>query len=330
MSAVRLVTVSAGEAGLRLDRWFRRHYPDVPHGRLQKLLRGGQVRVDGGRVQANTRLEEGQAIRVPPLKDGAPKPGKAPARPPTPADVAALQAAVLHRDDDVIVLNKPAGLAVQGGTRTVRHLDAMLDGLRFGAATRPRLVHRLDKDTSGALLLARHVDAAAALAAAFRRRQVRKLYWALVVGEPPARSGRIDEGLAKRRQSGREAVEATGAGRSAVTLYRRIDTAGGPITWLALSPLTGRTHQLRVHCAHLGTPVLGDRKYGGAGADLAAKDLADAGLAAGLHLHARAVDFPHPAGGRLEVAAPLPHHMAASFAALGFDSGGASADAALA
>ncbi len=316
MTGLSLVTVGADEAGLRLDRWFRRRYPDVPHGRLQKLLRGGQVRVDGARAQAGTRLEAGQSVRVPPLGTRASSPRKSTPRPPSATDLAALETTILHRDNDVIVINKPPGLAVQGGTRTVRHLDAMLDGLRFGSSERPRLVHRLDKETSGALVLARHANAAAALAAAFRAHTVRKLYWALVVGDPPEREGRIDEALAKRRRGSLEAVEATAAGRDAATLYRRIDTAGGKITWLALTPLTGRTHQLRVHCAHLGAPIVGDRKYGGAAAALAG-----AGIAAGLHLHARSIALPHPNGGSLEATAPLPDHMAAAFSFLGFDSG---------
>jgi 23S rRNA pseudouridine955/2504/2580 synthase len=315
----RLATVAAEDAGLRLDRWFRRHYPKVPHGRLQKLLRGGQIRVDGGRVQANTRLMEGQSVRVPPLGERANGPRKVPVRAPSAADMAVLERAVLHRDDDVIVLNKPPGLAVQGGTRTHRHLDAMLDGLCFGSSERPRLVHRLDKDTSGALLLARHRQAAAALTSAFRGKAVRKLYWALVAGAPTNREGRIDEELAKRLRGEREAVEATKSGRAAATLYRQIETAGGKITWLALTPLTGRTHQLRVHCAHLGTPVVGDRKYGGPAAALAGE-----GIASGLHLHARSIALPHPNGSRLDVTAPLPDHMAATFSFLGFDAGGGS------
>ena len=316
MTGPRLVIVAADEAGLRLDRWFRRHYSDIPHGRLQKLLRGGQVRIDGGRVEASTRVKKGQSVRIPPLETRTNAPRTAPVQPPSAADLAALEETVLHRDDDVIVLNKPPGLAVQGGTRTVHHLDAMLDGLRFGASDRPRLVHRLDKATSGVLVLARHANAAAALAAAFRAHTVRKLYWALVFGEPPERAGRIDEALAKRRHGDREAVEATQTGRDAATLYRQIETAGGKITWLELTPLTGRTHQLRVHCTHLGVPILGDRKYGGAAAALSGD-----GIAAGLHLHARSIALPHPNGGRLDVTAPLPDHMAATFSFLGFDAG---------
>ena len=323
---VRTHEVAGDETGLRLDRWFRRHFPDVPHGRLEKLLRTGQVRVDGARAKANLRLAEGQAIRVPPLGERA-----APVRTRTPqvpaaADVRALQAAVLHRDDALIVLDKPPGLAVQGGTKTHRHIDAMLDALRFGAAERPRLVHRLDKDTSGVLVLARTAAAARALTAAFRRKEVKKLYWALVVGAPKPAAGSIELALAKRGSPGGEKVVAAEDGKRAVTLYRTLETWGGRLSWLALSPLTGRTHQLRAHCASFGIPILGDGKYGGRSAFPEGS-----GLARGLHLHARAISVPHPGGGSLRIEAPPPAHMVETFAFLGFDPlrTGARADEAL-
>ncbi len=266
MSEIRIIAVAADEAEIRLDRWFRRHFPEVSHGRLEKLLRTGQIRLDGRRAAAGDRVAAGQGVRIPPLGE-PPQPAAAPLPfVPRPGDEAMLRDAVLHRDDAVMVINKPAGLAVQGGTGTERHLDALLDALRFGASERPRLVHRLDKDTSGVLVLARSVAAAARLAAAFRGQDVRKVYWALTVGVPKPRQGRIDLPLAKLPGRGGERVVADADGKYAVTYYRTIAYAGDKIAWLALEPVTGRTHQLRAHAAAIGTPILGDGKYGGAAA----------------------------------------------------------------
>ncbi len=270
----------------------------------------------GVAAEANTRLLAGQEIRIPPLPEGpAPEP-RAP-RPVSAEDARMLERLVLWRDDSVIALDKPHGLAVQGGPRLVRHLDAMLDALRFGQAERPRLVHRLDRDTSGVLLLARSPAAAAKLAAAFRGRDAEKTYWAVVVGRPVPAEGRIDLPLARQagprgeRTAPAEAGE-EGAAR-AITDFRTLDAAQRRAAWLELRPLTGRTHQLRVHCAQgLGTPILGDGKYGGAAAHIE-------GLPPLLHLHARALRLPHPEGGMLEVAAPLPPHMQETFAFFGFD-----------
>lgn len=317
--SVQTLEVLPEDAGSRLDRWFKRHFPEVPHGRLEKLLRTGQVRVDGARVKANLRLRAGQAVRVPPLGERAAAPQKKPVPPQDEADLAALRESILHRDDSVIVLNKPPGLAVQGGSKTRRHIDGMLDGLRFGAQERPRLVHRLDKDTSGVLVLARGGLAARALTAAFKHGDAKKVYWALVAGRPEPASGRIDQALAKRGGAGGEKVVGDDGGKRAVTLYRTIEVAGGEsaggrLSWLALSPLTGRTHQVRAHCALHGVPILGDGKYGGKQAFPEG-----AGIARGLHLHARAIELPHPDGGVLRAQAPLPPHMAETFAALGFD-----------
>ncbi len=318
MSGVVTIEVSSEEDGLRLDRWFKRRHPEVTHARLSKLVRTGQVRVDGARAKTGVRLNAGQHVRVPPLGPYASSPK--PSRPGLPDGMAAeLLARVLYRDDAVIALNKPPGLAVQGGTKTVHHLDAMLDSLTFGAAERPRLTHRLDKDTSGVLILGRTARSAAALTAAFRRHEVNKIYWALVVGVPKPRIGRIALSLAKHAgRGGRERMVADESGRAALTEYRVIETAGKRAAWLALAPHTGRTHQLRAHCAALGTPILGDRKYGGA---LAA--LPGAAAAPGLHLHARSIELPRPDGaGRLRVVAPLPDHMRETWRRLGFDPGG--------
>lgn len=315
MSNVQNITVTADEADIRLDRWFRRHFSELGHGRLEKLLRTGQIRVDGGRSKSSTRLEAGQVIRVPPLGALTTVPVKrAPPRLEE-AELKALHAMVIHRDDDVLALNKPPGLAVQGGSGLKQHLDAMLDGLRFDSSERPRLVHRLDKDTSGVLVLARTAYAATKLAAAFRGRDAEKIYWALVVGMPRPRTGKIVSSLAKRGAKGdQKMAETDEGGQRAVTEYRVIDEAGTRMAWLELKPQTGRTHQLRVHCASLGTPILGDGKYGGPDAFVDGI----AGLQ-GMHLHARALRIPHPRSGILKLEAPLPDTMLSTWKFLGFD-----------
>ncbi len=312
MTGVQTVTVQPQDGAGRLDRWFRRHYPQLTHGRLEKLLRTGQVRVDGKRARAGDPVAPGQAIRVPPLPT-APPPAGGPAA--NPRDIALLRDTVIYRDESAIVLNKPAGLAVQGGTNTPRHVDALLDGLRFDTDERPRLVHRLDKDTSGVLLIARSAAAAAFYTRAFRDKTTRKIYWAIVAGLPAPPQGRINLALAKAGGSGRERVHADAEdGKSAITYYRVIDHAGDRASWLALLPVTGRTHQLRAHCAALGTPILGDGKYGGNAAHLP-------GVAAAhrLHLHARSLEIPQPHGGTLRVTAPLPPHMRQMWEFFGFD-----------
>jgi len=311
----REIAVAAAEAEMRLDRWFRNHFPDLTHGHVEKLLRTGQIRVDGRRVKAGHRLVEGDRVRVPPL-DVAPAPAVAKAKPVAPDDAALLKAAVLYRDDDIIAIAKPPGLAVQGGSGTHRHLDAMLDALRFGKPERPRLVHRLDRDTSGVLLLARSAAAAARLAGAFKRRETRKIYWALVAGVPVPRAGTIDLPLAKGGGPGqRERMRIDRvSGDRAITRFETLDTAGRKVAFLALAPVTGRTHQLRAHCAAIGHPILGDRKYGGT----AFPELGPA--IDSLMLHAREISLPPGDGGRgLTVVAPLPKAMRATWAFLGFD-----------
>lgn len=314
---VQTLTVSSDEADIRLDRWFKRHFPDVGHGLLEKWLRTGQVRVAGKRAKSNQRLEAGQDIRVPPLPVFAAPTDAPPAkRPPVDDKIARmLRDAVLYKDDDVIVLNKPAGLAVQGGTGMAeKHLDAYLDALMFDKAERPRLVHRLDKDTSGVLLLGRTAGATAKLAAAFKSRAARKCYWALVVGVPKIRQGRVENKLAKLPgRAGEKVAEDADEGKHAVSYYRVVDNALKRAAWLEMEPRTGRTHQLRAHCALLGTPILGDGKYGGTEAFIAGT-----GVSRKLHLHARAVRVPHPRGGTIEVVAPLPDHIAKSFEFFGF------------
>jgi 23S rRNA pseudouridine955/2504/2580 synthase len=312
MTAVQTLSVAPDEAELRLDRWFRRHFPQIGHGRLEKLLRTGQLRVDGRRAKSNQRLEPGQLIRVPPLPDG-PAPADRPAI--SDADIKFLRDAIIHMDDDVIVLNKPPGLPVQGGTGITRHLDGMLDALAFDLPERPKLVHRLDKDTSGILLLGRTVSATAKLAASFRSREARKCYWALTVGVPVPRMGRIDAPLAKLPGVHRERMAVDDdEGKHAITWYRVVAAAHKKAAWLELEPRTGRTHQLRAHCALLHTPIQGDSLYGGD-----TPMLTGAGISRKLHLHARAIRLPHPRGGILEAVAPLPAHMVSSFDTFGFE-----------
>jgi 23S rRNA pseudouridine955/2504/2580 synthase len=314
---VQTRAVSGDEAGLRLDRWFQRHFPELSHGALQKLLRTGQVRLDGKRVEGKDRIEPGQTVRLPPGVTVAP-PAKAKAAPVvSEREASQIQRLVIHRDAEVIALNKPPGLAVQGGSGTERHIDGMLDALRFGYEERPRLVHRLDKDTSGLLLIARTGQAAKRLAESFRDRETEKLYWAVVVGVPPRPEGAIDLPLAKRPGArDRETMQVDHAeGQKALTHYRALDRAGKRAALLALWPRTGRTHQLRVHCAAIGCPILGDRKYGGEAALLAA--VADD--ARRLHLHAARLVLPHPSGkGTLDVAAKPPPHFRRTVEAFGF------------
>lgn len=301
---------------MRLDRWFHRRFPQVGHGRLAKLLRTGQVRLDGGRCKAGDRLAVGQVVRVPPLPDDAATPHRVKTtREQDPSDVADLVEQVLYRDDDLIALNKPSGLAVQGGTGTKRHIDGMLDGLKFGAAERPRLVHRLDRDTSGVLLLARHAASAREIGRLFKSREAEKTYWALVIGRPDEPEGLIDMPLAKRPNKGGERVQVdTERGQRALSQFRVVDSAGDRVTWLELKLLTGRTHQLRVHCAAIGCPILGDGKYGGSEAFLPG-----VGVAKRVHLHARSIVLPRPKGGALVIEAPLPRELVTSWRALGFD-----------
>ncbi|MGI9382884.1 MAG: RluA family pseudouridine synthase [Methyloligellaceae bacterium] len=316
MSGVEVKEVDAAESGMRLDRWFGVHYPAVPHGRLQKLLRTGQVRVDGARAKAGMRLAAGQSIRVPPVGEAAARS----ARPPSDlskSDRAFIRGLVIGESADIIALNKPPGLPVQGGTRTERHLDGLLDGLTSGRGERPRLVHRLDKDTSGVLLLARSRQSAASLGRAIKDRAAHKVYWALVVGQPKPAQGEIDAPLVKKGAAGQERVRLAGAGapgaKKAMTRYQTIETAGRELTWVALEPVTGRTHQLRAHMAAIGHPIVGDGKYGGADAHPGGE------IPRKLHLHARRMAVPEGRGRWFDVTAPLPEHMRATWDILGLD-----------
>ena len=311
MSGVATRAVDEDEADIRLDRWFRRHFPDVTQGVIQRLCRTGQIRVDGRRVAAATRLAAGQSVRIPPLPAS---PAPPPAPPPDARVRAELDRMTLYRDSHLLVLDKPSGLPTQGGPGISRHVDGMLAALGGGAQGRPRLVHRLDRDTSGVLVVALTPGVAAKLAAAFRTRAVQKTYWAVVVGRPVPVEGRIDLPLVRHEPGigGARVAPATPGQREAaraLTEYRTLDHAGRKLAWLELRPLTGRTHQLRVHCAAIGAPILGDEAYGTAVVE---------GFPSMLHLHARRLVLPHPAGGTLAVEAPLPPHMLATFRALGF------------
>ncbi|MES2699886.1 MAG: pseudouridine synthase [Pseudomonadota bacterium] len=312
---VRQFTVRPDDDGVRLDRWFKRHLPQVGFATVSRWARTGQIRVDGKRVKPEDRLVSGQSLRVPPGGD-EPKGKVAPKRRElTPAEEAAAEAMLITRTRSALILNKPPGLATQGGTKTSTHVDGLLDAYADEGEPRPRLVHRLDKDTSGVLLVARSPGSAAYFSKRFSGRSARKIYWALVVGVPDVRQGTVDAPIAKQPGSGGEKmhVDVVG-GQTARTLYRVIDKAGNSASWVELQPLTGRTHQLRVHMAAIGHPIVGDGKYGGPQAFLTGT------ISRKMHLHARRLIIDDPDGGdKLDVMAELPEHFANSMAQLGFD-----------
>jgi len=312
---VRQFTVRPDDEGVRLDRWFKRHLPDVGFATVSRWARTGQIRVDGKRAEVDTRLVAGQSLRVPPGGALPPGPAGDKARKPlTDEEIAAADAMVMTQDRAAIILNKPPGLATQGGSGTFTHVDGLLDAYVTGAGPRPRLVHRLDKDTSGVLLVARTAGSAAFFARHFAGRSARKVYWALVVGIPEVYDGMIELPLSKQPGTGGEKmmVDESGEGQTARTRYRVIDRAGNSTAWVELQPLTGRTHQLRVHMAAIGHPIVGDGKYGGQAAFLTGS------ISRKMHLHARRLIIPHPEGDTLDVTAPLPEHFAASLTQLGF------------
>lgn len=315
-SNVRQYTVEADDDGIRLDRWFQRHLPEASFNVVSRWARTGQLRIDGKRAKPGDRILAGQVIRVPPADDAAPSiMASKPERPRlSDAEVEFIQSLVIYKDDDAIVINKPAGLATQGGTKTHTHVDGLLDGLRFGSPNRPKLVHRLDKDTSGVLLIARTAKAAAHFAAAFKGRTARKLYWAIVIDIPDIRDGLIELPIAKQPGSGGEKmyVDEKG-GQRAVSRYRLIERAGNRAAWLEMQPLTGRTHQLRVHAAAIGHPIVGDAKYGGKEAFLTGE------ISRKMHLHARRLVIELPSGKMLDVKAEAAPHFLESLATIGFD-----------
>ena len=315
-TTIRHFKVDPDDDGIRLDRWFKRHLPETSFNLVSRWARTGQLRVDGKRATPGDRLEAGQEIRVPPADAEAAQTGK-PARKRrelTDAEVDFAKDMVIHRDDAAVVLNKPAGLATQGGTKTENHVDGLLDALTFGLDNRPKLVHRLDKDTSGVLLVARTPRAAGHFAKAFSSRTARKVYWALVVGVPAIYDGFIDLPLAKQPGTGGEKMHVDEKeGLSARTRYRVVERAGNACAWVELQPYTGRTHQLRVHMAAIGHPIVGDGKYGGKDAFLTGT------ISRKMHLHARRLRIDHPKGHQIDITADLPPHMAESFDDLGLD-----------
>jgi 23S rRNA pseudouridine955/2504/2580 synthase len=312
--------IAHDDNGIRIDRWFKRHYPALTHGRLEKLLRTGQVRLDGKRVKAADRVLSGQTVRLPPqIVHGGLE--EKPRTTTKPVMRGSLEDRILYMDKSVIVLDKPSGLATQGGSGLTQHVDGMLDSLAFEKNARPKLVHRLDRDTSGVLVVARTASAAAELSRSLAERTAQKIYWALTKGVPKVSRGTIKAALAKESGFGAhgrdERMTTVGNSREdakdAVTDYVVIDTAGEEFAWVAVRPRTGRTHQIRVHLATLGTPIVGDFKYGGT-------DVRGRGeIENRLHLHARSIDIARPDGGRLAVSAPLPPHMLKSWTLLGFD-----------
>ena len=314
MADVRTFTVSEDDDGIRLDRWFKRHMPDVSFNLVSRWARTGQLRLQGKRAGPGDRIEAGQEIRVPPLQPAPERQARQPRREPlTPDEEQFVRDMVIYENAQAFVLNKPPGLATQGGTKTHQHLDRLLVGLADESG-RPKLVHRLDKDTSGALLVARTARSAGHFAKAFSGRTARKVYWAVVVGVPDAQEGTIDAPLAKQPGTGGEKMHIDEEhGLSAKTRWRVIDRAGNRAAWVELQPLTGRTHQLRAHMAAIGHPIVGDAKYGGPEAFLTG------GVSRKLHLHARRIRIDSPGGGKIDVTAELPPHFAETLTTLGFD-----------
>jgi len=318
MAEVKRHVVSADEDGMRLDRWFKVHFPQVTFAYLNKLTRTGQVRVGAGRCKTNTRLVRGQEIRVPPLAFDT-RPADQPkgdVKPLSKEERRFFDSMIIYEDKDLYVLNKPSGFAVQGGTKTHRHLDGLLMGLAGEKGERPLLVHRLDRDTSGVIVVAKRRAVASALGKLFATRNIKKTYWAVVKGVPVPHQGRIDVALVKAKSEDGDRMRASREGEEedeqrAVTHYNVLDHAK-VAAWMSLRPQTGRQHQLRAHMDHLGTPIYGDNKYNGD------SDLPD-GVENRLHLHARRLVFPHPRGGTVDVTAPLPEHMLATFKIFGFD-----------
>ncbi|TKW65701.1 MAG: RluA family pseudouridine synthase [Paracoccus denitrificans] len=334
MSGVQTIRVGTDDGDQRLDRWLKKRFPHLSQGTVEKMCRKGELRVNGGRVKANTRVEAGQEVRVPPLPDAAPDP-KSEAPRINDADTDMIQKAVIWQDQHIIALNKPPGLPSQGGSgQGNRHVDGLGEALKFGYKEKPKLVHRLDKDTSGVLLLARTDRVARALSEAFRHRDTRKIYWAAVAGVPSPRMGTIRYGLVKApgRGGGGEGekmiavhprdIDKTEGAKRATTDYAVLDNLAQRASWCALVPITGRTHQLRAHMAELGHPIVGDGKYGGSGQE----NLGDGwGAQLGgeisrkLHLHARSISFTHPiTKEHITLTAPLPDHMKRTWKTLGW------------
>jgi len=310
MSGVRHIAVSEDEDGQRLDRFLQKHLKGTPFGLLQKLMRSGQIRVDSKRVKASTRIAMGQSVRIPPMEDKHEQEKKLSKR-----DAEFIRDLVIYDDGDIIAINKPAGIATQGGTNIERHIDGMLDALKNEAGTRPRLIHRLDKDTSGVLLLARSSNVAREMGKIFQGRAIRKIYWALTVPAPEINSGEIKAPIMKAGGLGKEKMVVHEEGQHAVTLFDIVDRAHKQMAFVAFWPRTGRTHQIRVHATHMGCPILGDGKYGGQDAMIDGIDHVRR-----VHLHARSISFKHPRTNKqIEIDAPLADDLLKSWRDFGFD-----------
>lgn len=316
---VQTVVVTSDENNMRVDRFLEARFPGLSFSHIQRIVRKGELRVNGKRADSKDRLEEGQSVRIPPLKLDTPKGGGQLSEAAT-KTLQALKDMILFEDADVMVLNKPAGLAVQGGSGITRNVDDMLEVMRDAKGQKPRLVHRLDRETSGCLLIAKTRFAATALTGSFRHRSARKIYWALVAGVPRTRQGRVSTYLVKDEPTDadarmRVAKHGDEGASHALTYYATVDQAAQKLAWLSLKPVTGRTHQLRAHAAHIGHPIVGDPKY----FDVENWEL-PGGIQNRLHLLARRIVIPHPRSGQpIDVSAPLPPHMAQSWNLLGFD-----------
>ncbi len=315
---VQTVVVTPDEDNMRVDRFLEARFPGLSFSHIQRIVRKGELRVNGKRADSKDRLQAGQSVRIPPLRLDAPKLAGALSEAEQ-KTLAALKEMTLFEDDDVLVLNKPAGLAVQGGSGTTRHVDQMLEVMRDAKGQKPRLVHRLDKETAGCLLVAKTRFAATALTGSFRHRSARKIYWALVAGVPKPKQGRISTYLAKEESEDetimRIAAHGDEGASHAVTYYAVVEAAGNRLAWVSLKPVTGRTHQLRAHMAHIGHPIVGDPKYFNR-----ENWEFPGGLQNRLHLLARRIVIPHPRGGVIDATAPLPPHMLQSWNLLGLES----------
>ena len=313
------IIIAEDDDGIRLDRWFQRHLPGSSFNIVSRWARTGAIRLDGAKASTGDRIAAGQTLLFP---DALPEPTPATRAtrdievrdPLSQAQIDYIRSLVIYEDRHAIVINKPPGLATQGGIGITTHVDGLLDALTGEMTTRPKLVHRLDKDTSGVLLLARTARAAAFFSKAFAGRDAQKTYWALTLGVPKVEAGEIDASLSKQPGSGGEKMHVDPeTGLKAKTRYRVIERAAGRAAWVEFSPLTGRTHQIRVHAAAIGHAIIGDAKYGGKEAFLTG------GISRKLHLHARRLVIDAPDGGHIDISADLPPHIAESFAMLGFD-----------
>ena len=324
MSTIQHILIGSDEAEQRIDRWLRRRFTNISQSQIEKLCRKGQIRVNGGRIKSKTRVFPGQIIRIPPL-NALELDRKLDTDYISTSDRDMIRNCVLYKDDFILVLNKPAGLPVQGGSKQTRYIDGMTSALSFEREDRPRLVHRLDKDTSGVLILARTQAAASELTKAFRHKNTKKIYWALVAGVPYPKIGSIKYGLLKARGHGKDGsgermhcvhpdeISVTEGAKRAQTNYATLCFLAKRAAWMALVPITGRTHQLRAHMAELGHPIIGDGKYGGSSQYNQGEGWGSAlgdEISKKMHLHARSLTIQHPFTGKeMLFLAPMPDHM---------------------